>query len=284
MKDIKKVIKDRTYKIEINNLKVINYHSNSEILCKCNICGYKILDNFRNLAYSKFRCKYCELISRSELIKMGEVKIVNINGDYIELECKNGHIYKQDRRNLLSGKKCIKCYLDNKVFSKEKIISKFNDIHGDYYKYNFNDFKNLHSAIEITCKKGHVFSQKISNHLQGKGCPICRESLGERTIANYLTRNNIDFIRQKKFDDCIYVNKLPFDFFIPILNLAIEYDGIQHFMSIRQFGGDKEFEKVKIKDKIKSDYCKINNIQLLRISYKDNIKEKLLSIEKLIIL
>lgn len=233
---------------------------------------------------NKFKCSYCILYSKSNLVKNGDVEILNIEGGNIILKCVNNHIYKQDRKNLLSGKKCLQCYLDNKVFSKEKIINKFKDIHGDYYKYNFNDFKNLHSKIEITCNKGHTFSQKIANHLQGKGCPICRESLGERIISNYLSSNNINYIRQKKFDDCIYINRLPFDFYIPKLNLAIEYDGIQHYMPIKQFGGEEEFKKIIIKDKIKNDYCSNNNIKLLRISYKDNIYKELLLINKLIIL
>ena len=275
MKNIKKVISDRIYKIELNNLDVISYKEDYDVQCKCKKCGYLITDNYRNLSYKKFKCKYCELLSKSSLIKNGDVKIINIKDNFIELECKNGHIYKQDRRNLLAGKYCNRCYLDNKVFSKNKIISKFKDIHGDYYKYNFDNFKNLHSIIEIKCGKGHVFSQKISNHLQGKGCPICRESLGERMISNYLKLNNINYTRQKKFNDCKHINKLPFDFFLPEYNICIEYDGIQHFKPVKQFGGEKEFEKVKIKDKIKTNYCKNNNIELIRISYLDNIIEKL---------
>ena len=275
MKNEEKVIKDRINKIELNNLEVIDYNNNSEILCKCVNCGHRIIDNFRNLSYKNFRCKYCELQNISDLVKSGEVKVKKIEGGYIELECKNGHIYKQDRRNLLAGKRCIQCYLDNKILTKDKIIDKFKDLHGGYYNYNFNNFKNLHSKIEITCKKGHIFSQKVSNHLQGKGCPICRESLGERIISNYLKSKNIEYIRQKKFTDCVYVNPLPFDFYIPSLNLIIEYDGIQHFEPIKQFGGDEEFEKVKIKDKIKTQYCLSKNIELFRISYKEDIIEKL---------
>ena len=285
MKNIKKVIADRISKIEANDLEVVEFRDSSDILCKCKKCGHEIIDNHRNLSDSNFKCKHCKLIKASDLVKNGDVKIININGKVIELECKNGHRYKQNRSNLLAGKYCNKCYLDNKVFTKDKIIDKFKDIHGDYYKYNFNDFKNLHSKIEIVCKKGHVFSQKVSNHLQGKGCPICRESLGERTISNYLKINNIEYIRQKKFDDCIHIKRLPFDFYLPKVNLAIEYDGIQHFMPIKQFGGENEFEKVKIKDKIKTDYCKNNNIELFRISYNDNIIKSLIYLfDELIIL
>ena len=38
------------------------------------------------------------------------------------------------------------------------------------------------------------------------------------------------------------------------MNSCIEFDGIQHFKPIKQFGGIEAFEATKINDKIKSDY------------------------------
>jgi hypothetical protein len=74
------------------------------------------------------------------------------------------------------------------------------------------------------------------------------------------------------------MNKRPFDFYIESMNLLIEFDGIQHFMPISRFGGETEFEKIKIKDKIKTEYCMKNNIRLVRISYMDDIQMVLDSI------
>ena len=275
MKSIQKVILDHIINIERNNLKVIKYTSKYVIESKCNKCGYTLIDNYRNLSYRNLQCKYCELLSRSELVKNGDVKIEKIEGTYIYLICKNSHRYKQDRRNLLAGKYCQKCYLNNKVIPKEVVIKKFKEIHGDYYQYSFDEFKNLHSLVNIICPKGHKFTQNISNHLQGKACPICRESIGERTISLYLSSKNLNFIRQKKFKDCIYKTQLPFDFFLPELNIAIEYDGLQHFQPLVFFGGEEEFKKLQIKDKIKTNYCLNNNIKLIRISHKENIFDKL---------
>ena len=72
----------------------------------------------------------------------------------------------------------------------------------------------------------------------------------------------------------MYKHVLFFDFYIPKLNMVIEYDGIQHFEPVFRKGVTKEksvklFEDSKIRDSIKNDYCKNNNIFLLRISYKD---------------
>jgi hypothetical protein len=51
--------------------------------------------------------------------------------------------------------------------------------------------------------------------------------------------------------------------------MCIEYDGIQHFEPIEKWGGIERFNKQLINDNIKNEYCVKNNINLLRISYKD---------------
>ena len=53
------------------------------------------------------------------------------------------------------------------------------------------------------------------------------------------------------------------------LIVCIEYDGIQHFEPIERFGGKEEFSRTKIRDNIKTQYCKDNNIKLIRIPYWD---------------
>lgn len=42
---------------------------------------------------------------------------------------------------------------------------------------------------------------------------------------------------------------------------------IQHFVINEYFGGIDSFKKQQIRDRIKNDYCKNNNINLLRIPY-----------------
>ena len=65
-----------------------------------------------------------------------------------------------------------------------------------------------------------------------------------------------------------------FDFYLLNKNKIIEYDGIQHFKPIT-FGGiskeraNENFETQKLKDKSKDEYCKNNNIELIRIPYWD---------------
>ena len=102
-------------------------------------------------------------------------------------------------------------------------------------------------------------------------------SKGEQTIRNFLLKNHIKFEEQKQFINLVsFVNKrfkFRFDFYLPDYNLIIEYDGIQHFKPT-SFNSDKSENLIKLnllkiqnKDQIKNQYCKDNNINLLRIPY-----------------
>ena len=62
---------------------------------------------------------------------------------------------------------------------------------------------------------------------------------------------------------------LKFDFYLPDYNCCIEYDGKQHFEPIDYFGGKNGFIKTQERDDIKNQYCKNNDIKLIRIPYTD---------------
>jgi hypothetical protein len=132
--------------------------------------------------------------------------------------------------------------------------------------------------------------QTGDSHIQGKGCPICKESSGEKTIRMWLIENQINFLPQYKFDKCVNKEtnrKLPFDFYLPDFNTCIEYQGKQHFSP--KYGGfgasiDKtlvNFNKLQNNDKIKFDFCNNNNIKLLTISFLENIIKKLENLIKI---
>ena len=111
-------------------------------------------------------------------------------------------------------------------------------------------------------------------------CGCAAQSSAERYIENTLKMLDIEFIPQYFFDDCRNIYPLRFDFAIfndGSLLYLIEYDGKQHFEPIDWFGGIENFKKQKQRDKIKNNYCKLNNIPLLRLPYtlsEDEIKER----------
>ena len=107
-------------------------------------------------------------------------------------------------------------------------------------------------------------------------------SYGEVLISDYLDSKNIKYDYNKSLRDCISSSKLRFDFYLPDYNTCVEFDGIQHFLPNALFGGSKEFEKTKIRDRIKNDWCFVNDINLIRFNYKQSNIEILETIEKLI--
>ena len=119
-------------------------------------------------------------------------------------------------------------------------------------------------------------------------CPFCVEnknykfSKGEQEIENYLIDNNIVYTRQYIFSDCIDQRYLPFDFYLNELNKCVEYDGQHHFYPVTFNGISIEEATINHAntvrhDNIKTEYCKKNNIPLLRIPYfeQNDIKNKL---------
>lgn len=105
-----------------------------------------------------------------------------------------------------------------------------------------------------------------------------RTSFGEKRVKLFLDKNNISYEMEKKFETCKNKKELPFDFYLPKYNLCIEYDGELHYKSSSIYGGDKTLYKIRKNDDIKTNWCKQNNIKLIRIPY--NKKSKIFDILK----
>jgi hypothetical protein len=121
----------------------------------------------------------------------------------------------------------------------------------------------------------HIWSPK-PNHLLSleQGCPVCNRKPGcrnEKFIINILTNNNIYFkydydIRKINVNEKRYCR---LDFYLPLYNAAIEYNGIQHYKPCK-FGSknmtDEEANKKLIRQQERDEYInkfsKSNNINL----------------------
>ena len=176
--------------------------------------------------------------------------------------------------------------INNSLAEKHPILMK----EWDWDKNKDIDPYNINRCAKIRvwwkCKKGHSWQTIVGGRTtKYRGCAICNESKGEKRVEEVLENLDIVFTRQKTYKDCKYKKVLPFDFYVEyketfkdlnfVTEFLIEYDGIQHFKSVKRFGGDAQFEECKLKDAIRNKYCKENNIPLLRIPYTEynNIEE-----------
>ena len=72
------------------------------------------------------------------------------------------------------------------------------------------------------------------------------------------------------------------DIYFPILNIGIEYQGLQHYEPVEYFGGKEAFEKNLRRDEKKRRLCEVNNCVLIYVNEKydfdkvvSEIKEKI---------
>lgn len=158
-------------------------------------------------------------------------------------------------------------------------LKQMKQIYGDKYEF-LEQYKSSTSKIKIRCNDcGKVFYAAPNHLLEGHACG-CTRSRGEEKIKLYLDKHNIRYIEQKRFEDCYDKKPLSYDFFVPQYNLLIEFQGRQHYYPTERFGGEQQFKIQKKHDRIKKNYAKKHNFNLLEISYKeynqvDNILDKI---------
>ena len=170
---------------------------------------------------------------------------------------------------------CLKCSYETrniyKRLGKDKFIEKAKAIHGDKYDYSKVEYVNILTPVCIICPKHGEFWQVPHFHLQGHGCRKCRQSKMEVEITKFLKENNIEFIPECGASKFKWIGKLKYDFYLPKYNIAIECQGKQHFIPVKQFGGEEEFIKRKNQDSEKLRLSKENGIKILYYAnYKYN--------------
>ena len=196
--------------------------------------------------------------------------------DYSKTEYKNAHTkiciicpqhgeFYQTPTNHLNGNGCPICkgVKLSDLFSTDivEFKNKVNNIHNKKYDYSKVKYKNNFTPIEIICPQHGPFYQLPHNHLQGKGCPICNESMLEKEIREELDKNGINYVYQWHLP---WNKHFSLDFFIPSINMGIECQGIQHFE-------DGHFKNISLKeiverDKYKADSCKKHGIEIIYYS------------------
>lgn len=141
-----------------------------------------------------------------------------------------------------------------------------------------NPGKHKRSFCICTCDCGTTNVVVQANHLkfgETRSCG-CLKSSPEEKIAELLSTNSIAFIREARFPGLRYKNALRCDFFLPDLNLVIEYNGEQHYKAIDHYGGEEMFRINQERDRIKREYCEAHNIQYMVIRFDEDIEEALI--------
>lgn len=262
-----------------NEFELLSEYINNaaKVTVKHNKCGNEF-DIKPTHLLEKSRCAYCSgnfkknskninnelLTTNSNVTIIGE--IIGMNKQ-VKCKCNLGHEFYSIPSNLIKGHGCSIC-AGNSKHTMETLENKLKlKLHDDSYKIisisKYEKVKVFHN------KCGNIYETSKDSIRAGSGCSKCSASKGEIRIRKILNSMNIEYIEQYKFEKCINIRSLPFDFYIPKLNTCIEYDGEGHYKPFKYKNALDKLKKTKINDNIKDEFCKNNSIKLIRIPYYD---------------
>ena len=72
--------------------------------------------------------------------------------------------------------------------TKERFISRARAVHGNKYQYDKVTYVSNRTDIVITCPEHGDFTQRPTNHLQGKGCVHCAEKSGGWSRSGFIQK------------------------------------------------------------------------------------------------
>lgn len=221
-------------------------------------------------------CPTCAVLRRSDKRKMSNndfIQEANIeHGNkyvYSKVEYVNNHtkvciicpkhgMFLQRPSSHLNGYGCPKCSKCHKL-SDQEFIERSIIVHGNKYDYSKTKYDGFDKKVVITCLKHGEFKQTPHHHLNGVGCPLCKESKLEKEINKLLNDHGIIFTRQTRF---LWLGRLSLDFYLPDYKIAIECQGEQHFDDTKFNRSKDTYIKTFERDKRKYGLCHENGINI----------------------
>ena len=210
---------------------------------------------------------------------IGEAQLIHHNKyDYSKVEYANNKTkvciicpehgeFWQTPSDHLNGKGCPQC-AGNVRCDKDTFIEKAKHMHNDRYDYSKVEYVNAHTKVCIICPEHGEFWQTPNNHLNGNGCPLCKN----RKIGDGLRDTVEDFTKKSNeihdITDCLkalspqqrnreILRNREIDVYIPSLKLGVEYNGL-HWHSER-LGKDKNYHLDKLNN------CNEQGVKLIQI-------------------
>lgn len=107
------------------------------------------------------------------------------------------------------------------------------------------------------------------------GIPRLGEGWVSETTLFYIVKSlypNHEVIHQGSPE---WVGRQRLDIYVPHLNIAIEYQGPQHYEPIEYFGGEDGLSRTKERDKRKRDLCIKNGVTLVYFRYNEDVTRKI---------
>lgn len=178
-----------------------------------------------------------------------------------EFDDKFSRIYKLFCGTLTEAEKDLILPRQNKYPLKtysdfEKFIKDNNIISRSYF---YQDFPKAYL----------LFNELLTGEERDLLLPYAASPSGELFLKNLFESNNFNYETQKTFEDLKDIKKLRYDFFI-LDKILVEYQGHQHFDKNNKYYDSNSI----IRDKLKFEYAKKNNIPLLYFTNEIHLYKK----------
>lgn len=154
----------------------------------------------------------------------------------------------------------------------ETWISKVKNLYNGKYSFEHVNYIDNKTKVLVTCSEHGDFDVWPTNFMKEKsGCPMCKNT-SQNLLYSKLQKEfpNIKIEEEARPQ---WLGLQRFDIYFPDYNIAVEYDGIQHFTPVEHFGGKLAFDKIKVLDSRKEQRCKENNCILIRVKYNYSEQE-----------
>lgn len=238
----------------------------------CPKCGKERCKKKLSLAKDEIKNKIFNCYKHQIVLDEDKEQHYENNKSFLELKCLSHGRFKRKASLLFSGCGCPKCVREEKRRQKEKsFIERAKILYDGKYDYSKVEYVGNKNKVCIICSEHGEFWQRPNDHLSGHGCKHCGQTnQTELKVKQMLEQEFINVEHQKTFDWLKHKHQLYIDFYLPDYNVAIEYQGRQHFSEkafCNQIKNNNLNECIQ-RDLKKIELIKQHNIKLYHLSFE----------------
>ena len=202
-------------------------------------------------------------------------------------KCPEGddHEWQATVANIVNGGSCPVC-LGRRITATNNLFALYPHLQEEWdfiENSTINPWKlspGSKQKVRWVCKldqKHHWFAAIKDRTTRESGCPYCAERLNVselrmlEIIKSLYPSEEINYRAKPK-----WLQRLELDIYIPVLNLAFEYQGQQHFKPIDLFGGVEAYIKQVERDRQKRVLCYQKGVILIEVNCDEPLSKEVI--------
>ena len=211
----------------------------------------------------KLTLEECQQFAESKNGKCLSTEYVNVDTK-MRWKCDKGHEWRAIFGSIKRGSWCPDCSGNVKLTLEECqrfAISKNSECLS-------TDYVNIDTKMRWKCDKGHEWDAKFDDiKNKGRWCPQCKKSKSEHLCRDIFEKYLVEEFPTKRPE---WLEGLELDGYNEEVNIAFEYNGIQHYEYNEFFhrGDYERFEEQQARDLKKYRICRERNVDLIIIPYQ----------------